>query len=91
MTEAQWLSPKPENEIANRMAIAYDEDSRRLAAMKDETEILMTSVEDSYYIDSRIRKLIRALLERQDKINYDLEIELEQTKIFLEDMGVYVD
>ena len=85
------IVPHEENEIANHMAIAYDEDSRRLAAMKDETEILMTSVEDSYYIDSRIRKLIRALLERQDKINYDLEIKLEQTKIFLEDMGVYVD
>ena len=53
------IVPPDENELANRMAIAYDEDSRRLAAMKDETELLMTDLENSYYIDSKhLRKKV---------------------------------
>ncbi len=90
MTEAQWLSPKPENELANRMAIAYDEDSRRLAAMKDETELLMTDLENSYYIDSKIKGMIGALLDKQDAINAELEDNVEALRFRLEDMGVDV-
>lgn len=90
MTEAQWLSPKPENELANRMAIAYDEDSRRLAAMKDETELLMTDLENSYYIDSKIKGMIGALLDKQDSINAELEENVEAMKFRLEEMGVAV-
>lgn len=73
------------------MAIAYDEDSRRLAAMKDETELLLTDLENSYYIDSKIKGLIIALLGKQDAINAELEDNVEALRFRLEDMGVYVD
>lgn len=90
MTEARWLSPKPENELANRMAIAYDEDSKRLAAMKEETELLLTDLENSYYIDEKIKRLIGGLLDKQDAINAELEDNVEALRFRLEDMGVYV-
>lgn len=82
--------PHYENELANRMAIAYDEDSRRLAAMKDETELLMTDLENTNYIDSKIKGLISALLDKQDAINAELEDNVDALKNRLEDMGVYV-
>lgn len=84
------MIPHDENELANRMAIAYDEDSRRIAAMKDETELLMTDLENSYYIDSKIKGLISALLDKQDAINAELEDNVDALKNRLEDMGVYV-
>ena len=90
MTEAQWLSPKPENELANRIAVAYDEDSRRLAAMKGETELLLTDLENSHYIDSKIKGLIGALLDKQDSINAELEENVDAMKFRLEGMGVEV-
>lgn len=84
------IVPHDENEIANRMAIAYDEDSRRLAAMKDETEMLMTDLENTNYIDSKIKGLISALLDKQDAINAELEDNVEALRFRLEDMGVAV-
>lgn len=84
------IVPHDENELANRMAIDYDEDSRRLAAMKDETELLMTDLENSYYIDSKIKGLISALLDKQDAINAELEDNVEALRFRLEDMGVAV-
>lgn len=84
------IVPHDENDLANRMAIAYDEDSRRLAAMKDETELLMTDLENSYYIDSKIKGLISALLDKQDAINAELEDNDEALRFRLEDMGVAV-
>lgn len=84
------IVPPDENELANRMAIAYDEYSRRLAAMKDETELLMTDLENSYYIDSKIKGLISALLDKQDAINAELEDNVEALRYRLEDMGVAV-
>lgn len=84
------IVPHDENELANRMAIAYDEDSRRLAAMKEETELLMTDLENSYYIDSKIKGLISALLDKQDAINMELEDNVDALKNRLEDMGVAV-
>ena len=84
------IVPHDENELANRMAIAYDEDSRRLAAMKDETEMLMTDLENTNYIDSKIKGLISALLDNQDAINAELEDNVEALRFRLEDMGVAV-
>lgn len=84
------IVPPDVNELANRMAIAYDEDSRRLAAMKDETELLMTDLENTNYIDSKIKGLISALLDKQDAINAELEDNVDALKNRLEDMGVYV-
>lgn len=84
------IVPPDENELANRMAIAYDEDSRRLAAMKDETELLMTDLENTNYIDSKIKGLISALLDKQDAINAELEDNVDALKNRLEDMGVSV-
>ena len=84
------IVPHDENELANRMAIAYDEDSRRLAAMKDETEMLMTDLENTNYIDSKIKGLISALLDKQDAINAELEDNVDALKNRLEDMGVSV-
>lgn len=84
------IVPPDENELANRIAIAYDEDSRRLAAMKDETEMLMTDLENSYYIDSKIKGLISALLDKQCDINMELEDNVEALRFRLEDMGVAV-
>lgn len=84
------IVPHDENELANRMAIAYDEDSRRLAAMKDETEMLMTDLENTNYIDSKIKGLISALLDKQDAINAELEDNVEALRFRLEDMGVAV-
>lgn len=84
------IVPHDENELANRMAIAYDEDSRRLAAMKDETELLLTDLENSHYIDSKIKGLIGALLDKQDAINAELEDNVEALRFRLEDMGVAV-
>lgn len=84
------IVPPDENELANRMAIAYDEDSRRLEAMKCETELLMTDLENSYYIDSKIKGLISALLDKQDAINAELEDNVEALRFRLEDMGVAV-
>lgn len=84
------IVPPDENELANRMAIAYDEDSRRLAAMKDETEMLMTDLENTNYIDSKIKGLISALLDKQDAINAELEDNVEALRFRLEDMGVAV-
>ena len=81
------IVPHDENELANRMAIAYDEDSRRLAAMKDETELLMTDLENTNYIDSKIKGLISALLDKQDAINAELEGNVDALKNRLEDMG----
>lgn len=84
------IVPHDENELANRMAIAYDEDSRRLAAMKDETEMLMTDLENTNYIDSKIKGLISDLLDKQDAINAELEDNVEALRFRLEDMGVAV-
>ena len=84
------IVPHDENELANRMAIAYDEDSRRLAAMKDETEMLMTDLENTNYIDSKIKGLISALLDKQDAINAELEDNVEALRFRLEDLGVAV-
>lgn len=84
------IVPPDENELANRILISYEDDSKRLAAMKEETELLMTDIENSYYIDSKIKGLISALLDKQDAINMELEDNVDALKNRLEDMGVSV-
>lgn len=84
------IVPPDENELANRILISYEYDSKRLAAMKEETELLMTDLENSYYIDSKIKGLISALLDKQDAINAELEDNVEALRFRLEDMGVAV-
>ena len=88
MTEAQRLSPKPENEIANQMTIACDMDLKRLNFMKEETEILLIAAENARYISPYIKRKIIEQLDRQEEINMELESHLEIMKERLEEMGV---
>lgn len=58
--------------------------------MKGETELLLTDLENSHYIDSKIKGLIGALLDKQDSINAELEENVDAMKFRLEGMGVEV-
>lgn len=87
MTEAQWLSPKPENEPANRIAICVDEESRRLTAMKEELKEFENFAENVNYLDCDMIDLLKRAYK--DKIN-NLSEMIQEMKDNLEIMGVSV-
>lgn len=84
------IVPPDENELANKILISYEDDSKRLAAMKEETQMLMDDLENVYYINPEIKEQINILLDKQDTINMELEDNVDALKNRLEDMGVSV-
>ena len=89
MTER--IVPHDENERANDLLIEYQDKSKFLAAVEEETDLLTDDLENSYYIDPKIKKLINVLLDKQYDINTNLSDNVDTLKCTLESMGVCVD
>lgn len=85
MTEAQWLSPPAENELANRIAVCVDEETRRLTFLKREYEAFEIFAENADYLDEDLNELLRGAY--QDKIDALTE-HIQEMNDNLERMGV---
>lgn len=87
MTEAQWLSPKAENELANRIAVCMDEESRKLAGMEEELLGFETFAENAGYLDLDLIEFLKGAY--RDKIGA-LADRIREMRERLNDMGVTV-
>lgn len=85
------IVPPDENERANDLLIEYEYKSKLLAAVEEETTLLTDDLENMNYIDSKIKKLMNVLLDKQYDINTTLSDNVDTLKCTLESMGVCVD
>ena len=85
------IVPPDENERANDLLIEYEDKSKLLAAVEEETALLTDDLENMNYIDSKIKKLMNVLLDKQYDINTTLSDNVDTLKCTLESMGVCVD
>lgn len=85
------IVPPDENERANDLLIEYEDKSKFLAAVEEETDLLTDDLENMNYIDPKIKKLINVLLDKQYDINTTLSDNVDTLKCTLESMGVCVD
>ena len=77
MTEARYLSPPEWDEEANRMAIIYDEETKRLRQIKEQLCTLEEAFENADALDRLVRAGIDALLDRQRGFVIELEKRIE--------------
>ncbi len=90
MTEAQYLSPPEWDEEANRLAIAWDEESKRLRRMKEQLCTLGEALENADELSRPVRDEIGTLLDRQEERAIALESWVETLRDRLENRGVRV-
>ncbi len=88
MTEAQYLSPPEWDEEANRMAIIYDEETKRLRRMKEQLCTLEEALENADMLDRLVRAGMDTLLARQEDSAIILENRVETLRDRLESRGV---
>lgn len=90
MTEPRYLRPPEGNERANEMALAYDQDSRRLRAMQEQFDALAEALENATLFNPKVYEDMEKLLDQQERILLDLEKNVETLKANLGEMGVEV-
>lgn len=90
MTELQYLLPPEWDEEANRMAIIYDEESKRLRRMKEQLCTLEEALENADMLDRLVRAGMDALLAQQEDSAIILENRVETLRDRLENRGVRV-
>lgn len=88
MTEARYLSPPEWDEEANRMAIIYDEETKRLRRMKEQLRTLGEALENADMLDRLVRAGMDTLLARQEDSAIILENRVETLRDRLESRGV---
>ena len=88
MTEARYLSPPEWDEEANRMAIIYDEETKRLRRMKEQLRTLGEALENADTLDRLVRAGMDTLLARQEDSAIILENRVETLRDRLESRGV---
>ena len=87
MTEARYLSPPEWDEEANRMAIIYDEETKRLRQMKEQLRTLGEALENADMLDRLVRAGMGALLAQQEDSAIILENRVETLRDRLENRG----
>ena len=90
MTEPRYLRPPEENERANEMARAYDQDSRRLSHMREQLDTLADALENATLFNPKVHKGMKELLDKQERIFLDLEENVDTLRANLGEMGVEV-
>lgn len=90
MTEAQYLSPPEWDEEANRMAIIYDEETKRLRRMKEQLCTLEEALENADMLDRLVRAGMDTLLARQEDYAIILENRVETLRDRLETQGIEI-
>lgn len=88
MTEARYLKAPEWNGPLNSLLIAYSEDSKRLAGIKEQYTALATALENATLLHETVHTGISAMLSEQEDIIIGLEENVACMRERLEQKGV---